>query len=320
MSREQDPALENEPLWRRISKAFGAAFRRKDETRSCDGVQYRYSIQPGGKNAPPSLTVAIECKSHGDFELRKENAFDRFFKRMGVACEIQTGDPAFDADYYIHTDTPDFTRVCFGDSRRLTRVREIYEAGFTSIKHDGETLAARIEPLQTEPGETLVEQTVSRLVMMAKDMPASPQFGAFCASAWKRKRSFLIAVSLAIYATGMICLVLGLISYPPLDGGLLFLDSLRYSLPALALYLFFALVTLKGRSASHKEWAVAAAVSLAALPVLRLIGAAQPQRDGAGEVHEEHERRDGVPCSGRLVACARSGGEPRRFSTGIPND
>jgi len=266
-SEREDPERKYQPLWQRLTRALGPGIAPKDETRTYEGIQYRYSVQPGGKNAPPSLTLAVDCASYGDFQVRRENGFDRFFKRIGITSEVQTGDPSFDAEYFIDTNTPELARAFFSDHRQLARVRRISELGFTAIKHDGKALGAAMRLLGKEPDEPVVHSAVVELSELASGMLASPSFGLLTTPPWKAKRLALAAASVLLYGAGIASLVFGLIEYPPLDKGLIFLDSLRYGIPALLAYSFACILLLRGRSKSHVEIVVALAVALVAIPL-----------------------------------------------------
>jgi hypothetical protein len=72
-SGQRNSGPKDEPFWRRMVRAFGPAITPRDETRTHAGVSYRYTVHPGSRNVPPSLTIAIQCASPGEFEVRKEN-------------------------------------------------------------------------------------------------------------------------------------------------------------------------------------------------------------------------------------------------------
>lgn len=58
--------------------------------------------------------------------------------------------------------------------------------------------------------------------------------------------------------------------YPPVDGGLLFLDSLKYSMPLLLLFAWAAVRLVRGRSSSHYEIVVVWGLALVAFPLVGL--------------------------------------------------
>lgn len=52
------------------------------------------------------LTIGVDFLPEVEFEARRESAYSRLLKRLGVARELQVGDPAFDADVYLVCDDP----------------------------------------------------------------------------------------------------------------------------------------------------------------------------------------------------------------------
>ncbi|MEE8483467.1 MAG: hypothetical protein V3S46_02625, partial [Nitrospinota bacterium] len=87
---------EDDTFLKRFKKTITASLAAKEGEGIYEGSPYRFRREPGDKNRPPAFFVTIDSVSEGDFEVRKENAFDRFFKRVGITAEVQTHDPSFD--------------------------------------------------------------------------------------------------------------------------------------------------------------------------------------------------------------------------------
>ncbi len=253
---------------KRFKKTMTASFAAKEGEGIYEGSRYRFRRELGGKNNPPAFFVMVDSFSEGDFEIKKENAFDRFFKRVGITAEVQTGDPTFDNDFFIHTDTPEFAAAFFRDGRKAEAVRYINKAGFNLIKYDGKTMQAAWKPyrLPEPPDDAQIKETAGYLVTLASYLPAVRHTKMYGIPAWKLKRIFVFAPVVAAYLLGMLFLVFGMVEYKPLDMWKFFFDSLNYSVPAFAAFAVFSVVMLKGRSGSHKELLVAVLLLLFAIP------------------------------------------------------
>jgi hypothetical protein len=233
-----------------------------------DGTAYDVYYFGGSKNAPPYLAVSVAGESEGRFRVKKESGLDRFFKRYGIAKEVQTLDKAFDDDYFILSDTVDFARQFFQPPEKREAVHAIFRLGYTVVEHDGKTMKATCTPFRlrdTFPPD-FVTTAVSRLAALSTDIPLVPQTPSLDLGVWKTKRAFAFAVPILGLVIGAPLWILGIVRYPPLDGFWLFLNSLKYSLPLLFVFLWSAVRLLRGRSTSHHELIVVGILALIAFP------------------------------------------------------
>ncbi len=233
------------------------------------GQPYRYQYVPGSRNSPPRFTVGVECVSPGAFKVKKEKGFDRLFKRLGIAEEIQTGDPIFDQDLYLDTESVAFTRSYFQDHHKREAMVGLFQQGFSRVVHDGKSIQATIQPFR--PGDSrepdLIQHAVAALKTLASDLPEQyyePRIAG--AAAWKVKRVLIFAVLVASAAAAVASLATNFRFYAALDKLDAFLVSLRYSVPALVMFGILAVSWLKGRSSSHLEVTAALAGALLAFP------------------------------------------------------
>jgi hypothetical protein len=235
-----------------------------------DGVEFEADYYAGSRNAPPRLTVSVSCNSNGAFKITRESGFDRFFKRHGITREAQTLEQKFDDDYFIHSENMDFVARFFQTSDKRDAIDEIFALGYNSVEHDGKVMNATCSPFR--PNEdlppTFVTGAVSQLDVLASDLPSLPETPVTLdTSPWKAKRFIAFAVPIFGLLAGLLFLLLGLIWYPPLDGFDVFLDSSKYSLPLLVVFLWIAVKLVRGRSSSHYELIAICFLSLAAFPL-----------------------------------------------------
>ncbi|HNV85709.1 MAG TPA: hypothetical protein PKL97_01930 [Candidatus Omnitrophota bacterium] len=231
------------------------------------GVEYTHEYSSGGENIPSYFRISVACPSKGGFRVVKENAFDVFFKKLGVSKEIQTGDPDFDRDFYILTDAVDFSKAYFSESPRRQAIRRLFASGIAEVRHNGKTLEVKWSPfeLKDDTDLTFIEKAAGEMEALAKDMPLFFQRSLNPDSAGvKKKRILCFGVPIFLFIAGGLSAVFGMEFYRPLDWPELFLKSLRYSLPSLILFLWLSFQWLKGRAASHRELLILLSMSVTA--------------------------------------------------------
>jgi hypothetical protein len=230
------------------------------------GTEYSYKYSPGSKNTPPSFRISLECLSSGSFKLTRESGFDRFFKKIGISSEIKTNDIDFDERYYISANDTRFAMAFFNSANKRNAVREISNKGFNEIHHDGKVMTATCSPLKhkEEIDEALVSEIVAKLSVLTKEIPNIPRPYSPSAQNWKIRRIIAFAIPGLFYVLGAPAFVLGLMNFRPLDGWQMGLDSLKISAPLFILFIWIAVMCIKGRSSSHRELIVVFAISLSA--------------------------------------------------------
>lgn len=240
-----------------------------------DGQKYFYKYFSGSKDNPSYFKIWIDCRSRGSFRIGKETGFDRFFKSLGIAVEIQTGDSQFDKDYYINTDTVAFTRACFNSPERRQIVNDLFNLKFKEILHDGNHLEIKISPFKFNEDfdKATLESAVERLSAFSKDLPEDYYEPKVIGTpAWKFKRGIIYTVSVISAVLGVAFLIWGNITYPPLDKLEMFKDSLNHSIPIFILFTVASIMFLKGRSSSHKDLLFSLGLALVGFPLIGYSG------------------------------------------------
>jgi hypothetical protein len=235
-----------------------------------DGQRYRYKYFEGSKNSPSYFEVSVDCPSKGEFRIGRETRWDVFFKRVGISAEIQTGDAAFDRDFYIRTDSIAFTEHFFRSAEKRRSVSRLFALNYKELTHDGASLAVRMSPFRpaTHRDKLALESVVRDLALLAES-PPQDYFEALVIGtpAWKLRRAGVFAVAIASGVMGFALLMWGERSFTPLDGTHLLTSSLEYSLPALLVFVISSIVLLKGRSSSHTELLTSWAIALIGFPL-----------------------------------------------------
>lgn len=236
---------------------------------------YSYQYNRGTDKHPPSFHITLECPAEGGFKITRETGFDRFFKKIGVAVEMSTEDREFDKRFYIATDYSDFTRTFMYKSKNRDMINRIFDRGFNRITLKGNQLTMQWDNYRPKAPLTLitveeVQQLATYLDNMKQNLPAPGTFAITETGNWKSRRFFIFASAIFLLVSGIVTTLLGMIEYEPLDGGTLFLDSLKISIPACILFIMLSLQFLKGRSSSHTELTIILALSLFAFPLAGL--------------------------------------------------
>lgn len=88
--------------------------------------------------------VATEFRFHFEtpvlFKISKETSLDRFFKKMGISTEIQTGDTSFDSSIYLASDSFTFQSKIMNDETLRKVITLLFQAGCKYIQCDGRVL------------------------------------------------------------------------------------------------------------------------------------------------------------------------------------
>jgi hypothetical protein len=241
---------------------------RKEWSAEVDGAAYRCVRTHGDSRRPGSLFLSMPCPVVGQWSLRQENPLDGLAKRIGLAVELQTGDPEFDNAVYVSTDDPDYARRFFEDAGRRAAITRLMADGYPTLELTNGTLTAQRTPYQHPTSDEAVaaeQEAVNRaaraLAEIRQDAPSSGGASRFPLR-W-RSRSLMVFPVLAVVSG-----IVSRIAAPGhiLDDSDLFWWSLRYSVPAAALFAAVAYRSLKGHSDSHWMLMVIALAAFFAFP------------------------------------------------------
>jgi hypothetical protein len=254
----------------RMGQALGAVKSGRVMSAEFEGTEYRYEHYAGSRNAPSYFRIFVDCPSSGEFKIAREKGFDRFGKSIGIAREIQTGDPDFDDQFYIMTDTVDFTSAYLMDGQKRQDIRTITSFGFNEILHDGKSLEARWTPFKLK--EDLDSSFVTAVLPLLRSLSRLQTMHFYPKTFgesvnWKARKILAIAVPAVLLGGGIACWIWSDQQFPPLDGFALFVDSLKTSLPALGLFLCWAIWMLRGRSTGHRDLLGVLILALFAFPL-----------------------------------------------------
>jgi len=116
-------------------RRFGALRRRRTDS-EFEGVAYGVDVRRR-KGKIRGFSIWMLRKSPTWLRLHRESVFDRWVKRVGIAKELQAGDPRFDALVYVTCDHP-FIGQAFARSKQLRdAVVDVFESGYERVEFDG---------------------------------------------------------------------------------------------------------------------------------------------------------------------------------------
>jgi hypothetical protein len=213
----------------------------------------------GSRNKPPSFSVTVECReTGGEFEISQEDGVERLFKSAGVTREVQTPEEEFNRRFFIASDTPQFAQDYFSSAEKREAVKKIFDRKASTVTHRGQRLTVTWKGnFAHEEGAAGMKSAVEALAVLVKEIPlchddVSP---ALTSDGGGSSFSRVLVGGLAAVsaAAGLMTWSWTSASYPVYDTGKLFLFSLRFSLPVLAVFLYVAFKTLAGNSRSHRD-------------------------------------------------------------------
>lgn len=241
-----------------------------------DGHKFYYEYYAGSKNRPSSFRIWLDSPSQGGFKIGRERVLDTFFKRLGIAVEIQTGDAEFDGLFYIRTDHVAFTRSFLYVPETRESMKVVHRLGFTELSHDGKSIEAKISPFNLPKMNTSLntDAVLGELVELARRMPADSVEKSYTGMpGWKLRRNAVYTINTVVVAGGVGLLVWGLASYTPLRAFDIFIWSTEFSIPALLLFMVAMVYLLKGRSSSHTDLLINFGMAAIGLPLACFGGA-----------------------------------------------
>jgi len=226
-------------------------------------LEYNCRYFGGSKNSPPSFTITIKHPVPTPLTITRESGLDRLGKKIGLADELQTGDPAFDQAYYLNTEGKPLYRDFFSNRARREAVQGLFTAGY-KVRHLAfvkDEVKVVISPFRRKDLDSfLLEPFLEKMAVLARALPAQAlapgaSFGIVSETGMVRRNlaPALIAATIALQVLGIGVLIFGLIRYQPLGASLIW-RSLPYSLPLWLLFLVLSFRLLKGRSSAHKTF------------------------------------------------------------------
>lgn len=226
-------------------------------------IAWRLSLQRN-KHRVVATTFGLAFEHPVFFRLARESGWDRFFKRIGFAHELQTGDATFDATVYVTCDHPALAPVLQADAAARAAILALFHAGAQRVFTDGANLWVRRAGHREPDAAELAQLATVRAALEA--VPAvdlqtlrDPYF-------WRALGIGAVAWSLALY--GLPATIEAATRMEPLyfQWGRVIALGLITAASVLVLLIGATWLLLRGSSRSHRIFLENALVLLLGLP------------------------------------------------------
>ena len=230
------------------------------------GIAFVQKLVPGSRSDPAHVELCLDTALDEDLRVARETGTDSFFKSIGFAVEVQTGDAAFDGEFYLSSRSPEFLAALFRAEPNRAALRALFAQGFERLELEGGVLLARKgggnELLELATLRSAVE-SLARLRKVAEAARA-----VLPAPRGMTTNQFVSVAGLASLALIAPYPVAALIGRPLLDGSFaLFLGSLPWFGAAMLAFVLALAAALRGRSNAHREFFTAAVIALIGIPM-----------------------------------------------------
>jgi hypothetical protein len=236
------------------------------------GTAFRQRIVHGNRNSPPRIELSARSALRGDFSVRREGGRESFFKSIGFAGEAQTGDAAFDREFYLAGTSRDYVQAMFRDAGNREAVRTLFALGFDSVElANGELSAMRrghAQLLELEALRGALEQLAALRTTPGAMQAAMQGLGGIRTRQIDAVCAVMLGVAIAAFSASVFLLE------PMVDGQFaMFLDSWRLALIVCGVLVGATLIVLRGRANAPREFAMIAFLALPSIWITWVSGA-----------------------------------------------
>lgn len=137
------------------------------------GIPY-FVTHRENKKAYKGFTIGMERRSPTWLRCHAESSVDRFFKWLGVANEVQTGDERFDDLVYVTCDHPYIQALLAETPELRDAIAQVFDEGYSRVMFNGSTVAierqADHRPMQRD--FELLQRIHAASVRLEDEMPS----------------------------------------------------------------------------------------------------------------------------------------------------
>lgn len=129
-----------------------------------EGLKYEYELlRPIGRFSTYTFTLQVIAKKSGSFRVSRKN----WIVRSNQTRNVLTGDSAFDHDFMIESETPEYASAIFSIPENRAAIRNIMTHGYTFIEQVGTKLKAICIRLTTDdPCSDIITSVIPRLASL----------------------------------------------------------------------------------------------------------------------------------------------------------
>lgn len=240
----------------KIVGIFGAFHPNVTEERNLENelfsVLYTPPKKEGKETTPSSLLIKIPSICFTSMIFSLENWADRLGKKLGIACEVQTGDQKFDEEVYIFEGNPGYCSRFLNDAEVRGAIQALLFSGYQNVVISQDAIEATwtgFDPLKDD-SENLIEHSARALILLRKKLPLPDNEEAKINDFSKNAVAFGFWILLIGWALTFIAIFFYKAVFPS--------ELYKLAITTFVLiYTCFAIFTallVKGKSTSHIEW------------------------------------------------------------------
>ena len=230
-------------------------------------IKYQAVHTPKGKNTPPSLAITAPFVFPAPIIFSTESAMDRFGKAIGLASEVQTGDPLFDDAIYVNSPYPDYASRMLSDPDNRRAIRRCFAAvpKLNRLECSREHSRFIISPAEANE---ISDDTIRELLAALPGLKQSVNRVEISPSAFRENIGRVVIIATVLWGVlGFIALGIGLAAFKCLDNGI-FIPGLLGGLIAWGVWVLLCFGLLKGRSGALLPWLLALVIGLGDFAIL----------------------------------------------------
>ncbi len=237
--------------------------------RTLAGAPYQVKFTKRRKGGGGTLRISVRVNSRAEFKITKESVVAKLGKAIGLAVELQSGDPQFDKAFYLCTDSPKFTSNLLQNPEVRGNIAKLLGGEFHTLRHDGSelftTLLSGSSAVQNDTA--LIHAAVESLNRIAAEISKTRSLGEDHLLSSSTKRTIVNSICAAVVLLGIVFIVWGSNSYEPVSSSAVWLGAF----PAVSILLVSSLVGMflfvRGRSSSTSEFLRFFACALLGIPM-----------------------------------------------------
>jgi ABC-type transport system involved in multi-copper enzyme maturation permease subunit len=215
-------------------------------------VHYQPPVKKGKHSKPSCLTIKIPSICFTSMQFTRENWADRLGKRLGIACEVQTGDQEFDDTVYTRETNPAYCANFLSDIEVRGAILAVMLSGYQKIQIQEDSVIATwsgFDPIKNG-SESIAELTARALLILRSNL-AIPDLEITQAS-----QPTVISWKVALWSIAILWATTGIsiFFYKPVYPSELFRLALATFFLTYPGFAVIAAMLLKGKSNSHDSW------------------------------------------------------------------
>lgn len=103
------------------------------------GLNFKILLIPGSRSSPDYLLISVYRKTSFRLSIRRESILSGMGKKIGVVHEVKVNDEAFNKEFLIFSNRPDYAVQYLNIENRM-RISELFNLGYDNLSIDGKQI------------------------------------------------------------------------------------------------------------------------------------------------------------------------------------